>query len=164
MGKQLQYLVFWKWQNAFFMAVAPKLIYQDTILSEKLKQSLFFVTLAKDKIPSHAYWEYSAAFLRHYPKAVAEEALEKREESTFTYDPKFYLKQALRVDLLSQWLFIPYLLGDLYKYYFLFKELHFGKEEFLFIDYWVQIPYVMTTVLEELTSINLLYRYMCWSA
>lgn len=59
----------------------------------------------------------------------------ERDEASFLRNKEKYLKLQLKAFFLIQWLFIPELLEDLYKYYPLFKDLHFAEEEFLYLDF-----------------------------
>ncbi len=142
--KKITDLFYWKWYNNFYLAINPRQIYENRWLLEKWKQTLFLSKVEADNFPSYNFWSEFSFFFTIFPSTPFIEDLVR----DFEKSPETFLRKALK-DCLPYWRFIPQSLRDLYIYYPKYK-ITFSEVEFVYLDYFFQLPQVIDSLLSEL--------------
>jgi hypothetical protein len=146
MSNFLKKLLYWNWTNYFHDAIAPKQVYQNKWFLEKLEKCLFFNKMDVEIFPSYNFWYPVEHYFDMYP--LVAHTWEEKCTKDFLESQEMFLKSCIFASLVS-WNTLPQCFRDFYKFYPKF-ELTFGEEEFVYLDFWIQLPKVLDSLLGEL--------------
>jgi len=138
------------WVKNFKSKALRNNISLDAYLYKKLNTStLFFPTMDFRIFPSYNFFHYHDEFLINFPGLLHfssfEEVLREDPMSADFISVENHLKACLR-DIITFWYFFPEIISDFYKYY---SEMNitFSQEEFIYIDFWLEVFRVVENIL-----------------